>query len=77
MAVTNNIQASEVIILLTARRRGSHELADVFEPKTWLVEIKYKDSARKPNAPVTSAESRGNRKQAAMSASARSIGSVG
>ena len=51
-----------------ARLNGSHELADVLEPKTWLVEMKYRFSAMKPKAPVTSAEILGKRKQAVMSA---------
>ena len=65
------------MMLLTARRRGSHELADVFDPNTWLVDIKYKTSAKNPKAPVTSADSCGNRKPDVMSASARSITSRG
>ncbi len=64
-------------MLLTARRRGSHELADVFDPNTWLVDAKYKLLATKPKAPVMSADSRGNQKQAVTSASARSITLLG
>ena len=66
-----------MIMLLTARRRGSHELAGVFDPNTWLVDVKYTSLATKPKAPVMSADSQGNQKQAIMSASARSITSWG
>ncbi len=30
------------IRFLIARLSGSHELAEVFEPKTWLIDMKYK-----------------------------------
>jgi hypothetical protein len=56
-----------------ALRSSSQELADVFDPNTWLVDIQYNSSAKKPKAPVTSADSREKQKQAVTSARARYI----
>jgi hypothetical protein len=43
----------------------------VFEPKTWLVDMKYKPWAMNPKAPVILQDNHGKRKQAVMSESAK------
>ncbi len=59
------------MLFLMMRQNGSHKLADVFEPKTWLVNKKYSLLTKKPKAPVKSAAILGKRKQAEMSAKTR------
>ena len=65
------------IKFLIACWSGSQELAEVFEPKTWLVDMKYQSCAIKPKVPVISQHNRGKRKHAVMSASATSMISQG
>ena len=50
-----------------ALRKGYQLLAEVFDPKTWLVVRKYKFSATNPKAPVISAEICANLNHAVMS----------
>ncbi len=66
-----------VIIFWIACHRASQELAVVFDPKTWLVEIKYSFSAMYPMVPVKSAEICGKQKHAVMLARARWMISLG
>jgi hypothetical protein len=73
LSIKSDLVEYLIIRASIALRNGSQLLAEVFEPKTMLVARKYRFSAMKPNAPVTSGCILGKRKQAVISARARYI----
>ncbi len=57
--------------------RGSHELTEVFEPNTWLVERKKSFSAVNPSDPIMSVAISGKQNHAVIPTSARYISPLG